>query len=130
MRLPYGLETDPVDSFQFEEQTSNEEHNSLLWGNSAFYCALLIARTFIQQGWKMQLGEYMEITDLPAYVQRFDDVAKLKSCAEICINDHTMEKILEQGIMPFISHRNLNLVRLARFESIAEPSVNLRAARD
>ena len=128
MRLPYAQDTDPVDSFQFEELTSNGEHESLLWGNSAFYCALLIARTFMQQGWNMQLGKYMEITDLPAYVQRGGDEAKLKPCAEICINDHTMEKILEQGIMPFISHRNLNMVRLARFQSIAEPLVNIRGA--
>ncbi|NOQ13558.1 MAG: hypothetical protein GQ583_03625 [Methyloprofundus sp.] len=44
------------------------------------------------------------------------------------MNDQTVGKILERGIMPFISHRNANLVRLARFESIAEPLMNLRAA--
>ncbi|NOQ14085.1 MAG: hypothetical protein GQ583_06350, partial [Methyloprofundus sp.] len=106
MRLPYGLETDEIDSFQFEELTANEQHESLLWGNAAFYSAVLIAKTFMQQGWNMQLGEYMEITDLPAYIQRVDDVTKLQPCAEVCMNDQTVGKILERGIMPFISHRN------------------------
>ncbi|MFW5443173.1 MAG: type VI secretion system contractile sheath domain-containing protein [Methylococcaceae bacterium] len=128
LRLPYGEKTDPIDAFQFEELTSNEQHELLLWGNAAFYSAVLIARTFTMQGWQMRLGEYMEISDLPAYIQRFDDITELKPCAEVCINDQTVEKILQQGIMPFISHRNANLIRLARFESIAEPLLSLRAA--
>jgi len=45
----------------------------------------------------------------------------LQPCAEVCLSDKTIEKILNHGIMPFISHRSSNIVRLARFQSVAEP---------
>ena len=121
MRLPYGPDTDAVDGFNFEEMTSALEHEDFLWGNPAFYCALLIARSFSEQGWAMQLGDYLEIDDLPAYIIKQHDESVLQPCAEVCLSDKTMEKILNQGIMPFISHRRSNIVRLARFQSVAEP---------
>ncbi len=128
LRMPYGDSTDPIDSFQFEEMGSETGHEDFLWGNAAFHCALLIGRTFCEQGWDMQLGDYLEISDLPAYIEPQGDENRLKPCAEVCISDRTMEKILEAGVMPFVSHRNMNLVRLTRFQSIGDPLQNLRAA--
>jgi type VI secretion system protein ImpC len=34
-RLPYGIRTNPVDSFDFEEQTDGANHNSYSWANAA-----------------------------------------------------------------------------------------------
>jgi len=121
MRLPYGPDTEAVDGFKFEEMTAAREHESFLWGNPAFYCALLIARSFSERGWSMQLGDYLEIDDLPAYIIKQHGESVLQPCAEVCLSDKAMEKILNQGIMPFISHRSSNIVRLARFQSVAEP---------
>lgn len=122
LRLPYGADTEPVESFQFEEMLSTQVlHQAFLWGNPAFHCALLIARTFSEQGWSMELGYNLQIDDLPAYIFKHQSDSKLQPCAEVCLNDRAMEKILNQGIMPFISHRSSNIVRLARFQSLAEP---------
>ncbi|MDD1618731.1 MAG: type VI secretion system contractile sheath large subunit [Methylococcaceae bacterium] len=120
-RLPYGHDTEAVDGFQFEEKTLAQGHEDFLWGNPAFYCALLIARSFTERGWSMQLGDYLEIDELPAYIFKQQGESMLQPCAEVCLSDKTMEKILNQGIMPFISHRSSNIVRLARFQSVAEP---------
>lgn len=128
LRLPYGAVTDPVDTFQFEEMSPKYGHESFLWGNAAFHCALLVGRIFGEQGWDMRLGDYLEICDLPAYIESQGDERRLKPCAEVCIDDRAMEKMLEAGMMPFVSHRNVNKVRLARFQSIADPPQNLRAA--
>ncbi|MGZ8952658.1 MAG: type VI secretion system contractile sheath domain-containing protein [Methylobacter sp.] len=121
MRLPYGSDTEAVKEFKFEEMTAAQEHEDFLWDNPAFYCALLIARSFSEQGWSMQLGDYLEIDDLPAYIIEQYGQSVLQPCAEVWLNDKAMEKILNQGIMPFISHRSSNIVRLARFQSVAEP---------
>ena len=121
MRLPYGPDTDAVDGFDFEEITAAQEHEDFLWGNPAFYCALLIARSFSEQGWSMRLGDYLEIDELPAYIVKHHGESILQPCAEVCLSDMAMDKILNQGIMPFISHRRSNIVRLARFQSMAEP---------
>jgi type VI secretion system protein ImpC len=101
--------------------TVAQEHEDFLWGNPAFHCALLIARSFTEQGWSMQLGNYLEIDNLPAYILKQNGESRLQPCAEVCLSDNAMEKILNQGIMPFISHRSSNIVRLARFQSVAEP---------
>ncbi len=121
LRLPYGEQTDPVDCFRFEERAFNKSHDGLLWGNPAFHCALLIARSFLEQGWEMQLERHLIIDDLPALIENDNEESKLKPCAEVLINDSTMEKILQAGIMPFLSHKQANRIRLARFQSIAYP---------
>jgi len=82
---------------------------------------ILIARSFREQGWSMQFGDYLEIDDLPAYIIKEHGESALQPCAEVCLSDKAMEKILNQGIMPFISHRSSNIARLARFLSMAEP---------
>ncbi len=122
MRMPYGRDTEPVERFEFEEiLPAQVQHQAFLWGNPAFYCALLIARSFSERGWSMQLGDYLEIDDLPAYIIEEHGESALQPCAEVCLSDKAMEKILDQGIMSFISHRRSNIVRLARFQSVAEP---------
>jgi type VI secretion system protein ImpC len=122
LRLPYGRDTDPVEHFDFEEMpTSQEQHQAFLWGNPAFHCALLIGRSFSERGWSMQLGDNLQIDDLPAYILKQHGESVLQPCAEVCLSDSAMEKILDQGIMPFISHRSSSTVRLARFQSVAEP---------
>ncbi len=122
LRLPYGRDTDPVEHFDFEEMLpALEQHQAFLWGNPAFHCALLIGRSFSERGWSMQLGDNLQIDDLPAYILKQHGESLLQPCAEICLSDRAMERILNQGIMPLISHRSSNIVRLARFQSVAEP---------
>ncbi len=54
-RLPYGASTEPAESFDFEEFSGSvAEHNHYLWANSAFTCALLLAKSFSAAGWEMK----------------------------------------------------------------------------
>ncbi len=50
-RLPYGIRTNPVDSFDFEEQTDGANHNSYSWANAAYAMAANINRSFKEYGW-------------------------------------------------------------------------------
>jgi type VI secretion system protein ImpC len=38
-RLPYGAKTDPVEEFDFEEDTGGPDHASYTWSNSAYAMA-------------------------------------------------------------------------------------------
>ncbi|MEC4750113.1 type VI secretion system contractile sheath large subunit [Methylomicrobium sp. Wu6] len=125
-RLPYGRETDPVESFAFEEAEQPFMHEFFLWANPVFYCALLLGRSYLENGGSMQPGDHLQIDDLPAYIFKQDGNAKLLPCAEVCLNDRAMEKILALGVMPFLSHRSGNIARLARFQSLADPTTVLQ----
>ncbi len=125
LRLPYGRRSDPVEAFAFEE-LSGDNHESFLWGNPAFACALLIAQSFQEDGWNLRPGVRLDLGDLPAhsYIDK-DGEARLTPCAEVLLSQRAAEAILARGVMPLLSHRDLNAVRLLRLQSIADPPAAL-----
>src|ERR1700733_1193652 len=54
-RLPYGMRTDPVEAFDFEEQTDGPDASRHLWTNAAYALAANIARAFEQYGWCVRI---------------------------------------------------------------------------
>ena len=128
LRLPYGSDTDEIDSFTFQEVTDASDHQRFLWGNPAVGCAALIGQAFTESGWQMTPGDILDIGDLPAYSYPADDEQKILPCAEVYLTETAAEKILEQGLMPIVSLRNTNRVRLLRFQSIASPVQALAGA--
>src|SRR5690606_29907948 len=50
-RLPYGAKTDPVEAFDFEEDTEGADSNKYSWVNAAFAMAVNINRSFKEYGW-------------------------------------------------------------------------------
>ena len=125
LRLPYGKSSDPVQSFPFEELWPSPAHESYLWGNGAFACALLLGRAFTARGRDMEPGDELEIDDLPAHVLDADGEKRLQPCAERLLTERGLQAILDAGIMPLMSYKDRNAVRLARFQSIANPARRL-----
>lgn len=121
LRLPYGKKTDRVESFDFEELTGLPSHDDYLWGNAAFGCALLLGRSFEQSGWDMGPDDHLEIADLPAHTFQSDGEAQLQACGGRFLSERAGADILQQGLMPLLSYKNRNAVRLLRFQSIADP---------
>ena len=121
LRLPYGKDSDALDSFEFEELGQEREHESYLWGNSAFACTMLIATAYQSNGWTMEPGDYLDMEDLPAHTFKDEDETGMMACAEVFLTERAAEAMLDRGLMPIISYRNRNAVRLMRFQSIAEP---------
>jgi len=124
-RLPYGEQTDPTENFYFEEVTSPQEHEQYLWANPSFICALLFAQNFQQFGWDLMSNFSQDVVGLPMYVYRDNSEAKTKPCAEVIMSESHCEKFLNQGLMPLISFRDTDKVRLGRLQSIAYPSSDL-----
>jgi len=124
-RLPYGSRTDEIDRFEFEEMSGAPDHAAYLWGNPAFACAQLIARSYQERGWSMQPGDHAEIDDLPAHTYHEDGESRMKACAEVYLSERAGEALLNRGLMPFLSFRNRNAVRVMRFQSVADPPAGL-----
>jgi type VI secretion system protein ImpC len=121
LRLPYGRETEPLESFAFEEMPGTPDHQNYLWGNPAFACAYLLGQAFSSDGWNLRPGVNEEIRGLPLHVYEVGGEKRLKPCAELLMTESDAEWILEQGLMPLVSFKNEDAVRLLRFQSIAEP---------
>jgi type VI secretion system protein ImpC len=125
MRLPYGKQTTPAETFAFEEFPAASNHEDYLWANPAFACAYLLGEAFAESGWHMRPGEISEISGLPAHVYRADGESHLKPCAEALLSDDAAEAILDRGLMPFVSVKGTDAIRLVRFQSIAMPAARL-----
>jgi len=125
-RLPYGADTDPTESFSFEEFYESDNHENYCWANPSFVCALLLSQSFASFGWDMENGMLQDVDGLPMHFYTEDGETKPKPCAETVLTLKAAEKILENGLMPLLSFKDSDRIRLARFQSIAHPSKPLR----
>lgn len=119
IRLPYGMKTDPVDSFSFEEFTESSNHENYLWANPSFACAYLLAKSFRKYGWEMAENIAREINGLPMHVFQEEDETKMKPCAEILMTELSVQKMIDAGAIPFVSFKDTDKIRIASFQSIA-----------
>ncbi len=124
LRLPYGKQNSGVDQFDFEEMPESK-HDAYLWGNPAFACASLIAECFSESQWQMRPGQFQEISGLPIHTYTDDGETKMKPCAELWLTQREVELLLEQGIMPLISIKDSDRVRVGRIQSIRTGAVPL-----
>lgn len=122
LRLPYGKQTDNTENFAFEEFEATPTHEHYLWANPALACAYLLGEAFSESGWDLQPGEVAEISGLPTHTYRADSESYLKPCAEALLSENAAEAILDHGLMPLVSIKGSDAVRLLRFQSIAEPA--------
>ena len=119
LRLPYGKKTDRTERFDFEEMPGKPRHSDYLWGNPAFACVYLIAQSFSEYGWDMRAGAIQNIEGLPLHVYQDDGESAIKPCAEILMLVQAAEAMIERGLMPLITMKDSDTVRVGMFQSIA-----------
>ena len=125
LRLPYGKETIPAEEFSFEEMPEIPRHDWYLWGNPAFACALLLSESYREQGWDMRPGDVLEIDGLPLHVYKEAGESHLKPPAEVLLRERGAGIILDRGVMPLLSSAEGDVIRLIRFQSVANPPAPL-----
>jgi len=126
LRLPYGRETEPISAFTFEEMAGVPNHEDYCWGNPLFACLVLLGQAFSENGWKMNPASVKEIEGLPLHVYQ-DDSGKsvTKPCAEAWLTEDAAERLLDEGLMPVVSYKDQDRIRLVRFQSLASPPTAL-----
>jgi type VI secretion system protein ImpC len=126
LRLPYGEATDAIDRFAFEEiEGTVPVHFPYLWGNPGFACACLLGQAYSRSGRQFQPGEILDLDDLPLHVYKEKGETRIMPCAGVLLTLKAVECILDRGLMPLLSFMDQDKVRLARFQSMADPLTRL-----
>lgn len=125
LRLPYGKDTATIEGFDFEEMPEPPRHEEYLWGNPVFGCAYLLALSFSEFGWDFRPGMHQEIGGLPLHIYKEEGSTRAQPCAELLMTESDWDELLDQGLMPFVSMKGKDIVRLIRFQSIAQPPAAL-----
>ncbi len=109
-RIPYGSRTNPVEDFDFEEDTEGADHNKYVWSNAAYTMGTNITRAFKLYGWCARIrgaesGGMVE--GLPCHTFPTDDGGVDMKCpTEIAITDRREAELAKNGFMPLSHWKN------------------------
>jgi type VI secretion system protein ImpC len=125
-RLPYGSKTNPLEDFDFEEETAGGEHSKYLWTNSAYAMGVNINRSFKQFGWcatirGVESGGIVE--GLPCHTFPTDDGGVDMKCpTEIGITDRREAELAKNGMMPLSHWKNEDYAAFIGAQSLQKPA--------
>jgi type VI secretion system protein ImpC len=74
-RLPYGPDTSPVRAFNYTENVRSGARRAFVWANAAFAFAVNLVRSFVRNGWCLQIRGPRAgglIPDLPVHLYDLD----------------------------------------------------------
>nr|WP_264214535.1 type VI secretion system contractile sheath large subunit [Leisingera thetidis] len=119
LRRPYGEKTEPCYEFEFEEFTETEGLKGMLWANPAVLVAILLARSFRENGPSLQLGKIMTLGGMPYHYvnDKFGDQVALP-CTERNIDLNKIAQAQERGYMAVSAVKGRDEVRLTSFNSL------------
>jgi type VI secretion system ImpC/EvpB family protein/type VI secretion system ImpB/VipA family protein len=118
LRLPYGKQSEAIESFGFEEMPGESPHEAYLWGSPAVLCGYLLASAFQADGWDMQPGGAGEVPDLPVHTFQEDGETKVKPCAEAWVTERASQIILNKGLIAVLSIKGRDAVRVVNLQSV------------
>lgn len=125
-RLPYGIRTNPVDDFNFEETTDGADHSKYAWSNAAYAMAVNINRSFKHYGWctlirGVESGGVVE--GLPCHTFPTDDGGiDMKCPTEIAISDRREAELAKNGFIPLIHRKNTDYAAFIGAQSLQKPA--------
>jgi type VI secretion system protein ImpC len=124
-RLPYGAKTDPVEEFDFEEDTSGADHTRYTWANSAYAMAVNINRSFKLYGWCSRIRGVESggsVEGLPVHTFPTDDGGVDMKCpTEIAISDRREAELAKNGFMPLLHRKNSDFAAFIGAQSMQKP---------
>ncbi|MEJ2609168.1 MAG: type VI secretion system contractile sheath large subunit [Candidatus Thiodiazotropha sp.] len=125
-RLPYGAKTDPVEEFDFEEDTEGAQHDKYTWSNSAYAMAVNINRAFKMYGWTTRIRGVESggaVESLPTHTFPTDDGGVDMKCpTEIAISDRREAELAKNGFMPLLHRKNSDFAAFIGAQSLQKPT--------
>ncbi|WP_312142370.1 type VI secretion system contractile sheath large subunit [Pantoea septica] len=125
-RVPYGINTNPVDDFNFEEVTNGADHTKYVWANAAYAMAVNINRSFKEYGWctmirGVESGGVVE--NLPCHTFPTDDGGvDIKCPTEIAISDRREAELAKNGFIPLVHRKNTDYAAFIGAQSLQKPA--------
>ncbi|MBL8316485.1 MAG: type VI secretion system contractile sheath large subunit [Rubrivivax sp.] len=125
-RLPYGVKTNPVEAFNFEEETGGGDHNKYTWCNAAYAMAVNINRSHKLYGWGTAIRGVEgggAVEGLPAHTFPTDDGGVDMKCpTEIAISDRREAELAKNGFMPLVHRKNSDFAAFIGAQSLQKPA--------
>jgi len=124
-RLPYGAKTNPVEEFDFEEETGGGDSRNYGWSNAAYAMAVNINRSFKNYGWCTSIRGVESggaVEGLPVHTFPSDDGGVDMKCpTEIAISDRREAELANCGFMPLIHRKNTDTAAFIGAQSLQKP---------
>jgi type VI secretion system protein ImpC len=125
-RQPYGAKTDPVEAFDFEEDTSAPSSKNYTWANAAYAMAVNINRSFKEYGWCSRIRGIESggaVEGLPVHSFPTDDGGVDMQCpTEIAISDRREAELAANGFMPLVHKKNTDFAAFIGAQSLHKPA--------
>jgi type VI secretion system protein ImpC len=125
-RMPYGAKTNPVEEFEFEEDTSGADSGKYTWCNAAYAMAVNINRAFKLYGWCSRIRGVESggaVEGLPVHTFPSDDGGVDMKCpTEIAISDRREAELAKNGFMPLIHRKNSDIAAFIGAQSLNKPA--------
>src|SRR4029453_4900044 len=124
-RYPYGTKN-PVEEFDFQEDTEGAQHDKFTWVNSAYAMAVNITRSFKLYGWGSRIpggeaggaGAGLPVHTFPTDAGGVD----MKGPTEIAISDRREAELAKAGLMPLLHRKNTDIAALIGAQSLQKPA--------
>src|SRR4051812_29145788 len=125
-RRPYGAKSDPVEAFDFEEDTSGADSTKYTWANAAYAMAVNVNRSFKLYGWCSRIRGIESggsVENLPTHAFPTDDGGVDMKCpTEIAISDRREAELAKNGFMPLIHKKNSDFAAFIGAQSLQKPT--------
>ncbi|MDF7675591.1 type VI secretion system contractile sheath large subunit [Neisseriaceae bacterium ESL0693] len=125
-RLPYGKDTVPVRDFNYHEEVKGPDHNRYLWSNATFAFAANMVRSFIKNGWCIQIrgpqaGGLVE--NLPIHLYDLGAGAQMKIPTEVLIPETREFEFANLGFVPLSFYKNHDFACFFSANSTQKPAL-------
>ena len=121
----YGANTEPVEEFEFEEDTGGGKHDHHLWLNAGYALAVRITDAFKTYGWCTRIRGVESggtVEDLPTAMFPTDDGTMDAKCpTEIAISDRREAELSKAGLMALIHRKNTNQATFIGGQTVQNP---------
>ncbi|KAF4529965.1 hypothetical protein B566_EDAN018271 [Ephemera danica] len=125
-RLPYGAKSNPVDEFDFEEDTDGADHRNYTWSNAAYAMAVNVNRSFKLYGWCTMIRGVESggaVENLPCHTFPTDDGGVDMKCpTEIAISDRREAELAKNGFIALIHRKNTDYAAFIGAQSLQKPA--------
>lgn len=110
MRLPYGSDTAPTETFNFSEDVNGTDHKKYLWGNAAYSFGTRLTEAFAKYYWTVAIRGVEGgglVQGLPTHTFSTDEgEVALKCPTEISITDRREKEFADLGFIPLVHCKN------------------------
>ncbi|MBB3259394.1 type VI secretion system protein ImpC [Paraburkholderia bannensis] len=125
-RLPYGPDTPPVHSFNYEESIKGPDRDNYLWVNASFIFAANMARSFMDHGWCVQVRGPQaggKVEDLPVHLYDLGTGVRPKIPTEVLIPETREFEFANLGFIPLSLYKNHDYACFFSANSVQRPAL-------